>query len=93
DSNGSVTVSGGDVTISSAANGGDNPIDANGTATVEEGVVVANGEAFDPDSIQQMPGGPGMGGDPGQGGQGPGEMPGGGEMPAPTDAPDADQTS
>lgn len=81
DSNGSVTVSGGTVVITSAANGGDGPIDANGELSVADGAVTANGSPWD-ESMATGMGGPGMGGGPG-GGQVPGggQMPGGGQVP------------
>lgn len=69
DSNGTITVSGGDITITSADNGGDSPLDANGEITVTGGTITANGSAYDPATADQ--GGPGGGGG----------MPGGGQMP------------
>ncbi len=77
DSNGSITISGGSVTITSAANGGDGPIDANGAVSVAEGTVVANGAAWDESMATGM--GPG-GGMPGGGGGMPGGQ-GGGQPP------------
>lgn len=70
DSNGTITVSGGDITITSADNGGDSPLDANGEITVTGGNITANGSAYDPATASQ--GGPGGGGG----------MPGGGQMPS-----------
>lgn len=77
DSNGSISISGGTVAITSAANGGDGPLDANGELSVADGTVTANGAAWD----DSMATGGGMGG-PGAGG-GPGQVPGGGQMPGP----------
>lgn len=69
DSNGSITVSGGEVDITSADNGGDGPIDGNGTIDVADGIVTANGSAWDASTAQGMGGGPG-GGPGGAGGPG-----------------------
>lgn len=69
DSNGTVTVTGGSVTITSAANGGDGPIDGNGAVSVADGTVIANGAAWVASMATSM--GPG-GGTPG------GATPGGG---------------
>ncbi|MFV0435436.1 MAG: carbohydrate-binding domain-containing protein [Leucobacter sp.] len=71
DSNGTVTVSGGDITITSAQNGGDGPVDANGEITVTGGTIMANGSEWDAASAQQGPGGMPGGGT----GGGPGRMP------------------
>lgn len=81
DSNGSLTISGGSVDITSAQTGGEGPIDANGSIKVAEGIVTANGSAWD-DSMAVMPGGPGEMGGPGGRAQPPaGGMPTpGGEM-------------
>lgn len=69
DSNGTVTITGGELTITSADNGGDTPLDANGEVTVADGVtIIANGTDWDPATANQM-GGPGGG------------MPGGDRMP------------
>ncbi len=74
DSNGTITITGGELTITSANNGGDGPIDANGEISVADGVtIIANGAEWDPASANRM-GGPG-GGMPGGG------MPGGGQPP------------
>lgn len=73
DSNGSVTITGGQVTITSQANGGEGPIDANGAISVAAGTVIANGQEWD-DSMATANGpggGPGGGGQPPQGGQAP----------------------
>ena len=80
DSNGSVTISGGTVDITSAANGGDGPIDGNGSVEVAEGIVTANGSAYDPATAGGMGGRGGAGGPGGMPGAGgaPGEMPDGG---------------
>lgn len=60
DSNGTLTISGGTVTITSAANGGDGPIDANGAVSVADGIVTANGSAWTESMATGMtPGGPG----------------------------------
>lgn len=69
DSNGTVTASGGEVDITSADNGGDGPIDGNGTVDVSDGIVTANGSAWDASEQGGMGGGPG--GAPGGGGQPP----------------------
>ncbi|WP_336660143.1 carbohydrate-binding domain-containing protein [Leucobacter sp. USHLN153] len=79
DSNGTIAVSGGSITITSAANGGDGPLDGNGSVTLAEGTVVANGNEVDPDTAGQTTGGPGAGGGmggPGAGGQPPAGAPG-----------------
>ena len=71
DSNGSITITGGVIDITSAANGGDGPLDANGKITVSNATITANGAPYDPATAQQMgPGGQG-GGFPGGGGGGP----------------------
>lgn len=86
DSNGGISITGGELTITSADNGGDGPLDANGEITVADSVkIMANGTEWDPESAQQMggPGGPGgqMPDGPG-GGQAPdGQMPPGGPAP------------
>ncbi|MGD9606391.1 MAG: carbohydrate-binding domain-containing protein [Leucobacter sp.] len=81
DSNGSLTISGGTVTITSAANGGDGPIDANGTVAVADGIVTANGAAWDESMATGMGGGMPGGQGGGQGQMPGGEMPGGGQPP------------
>lgn len=73
DSNGSVMITGGAVDITSAANGGEAPIDANGSVQVADGIVTANGSAW----TANMAGMGGMGGGPGGMGGGPGGMGGG----------------
>ena len=60
DSNGSITISGGELDITSAANGGDAPIDANGEASITGGTIMANGAEYDPSTANAGPGG-GMG--------------------------------
>jgi hypothetical protein len=83
DSNGSITISGGTVDITSADNGGDGPIDGNGTIDVADGIVTANGSAWDASSAGGMGGGPGGSGGPGGGGQPPQREDGGtSEQPA-----------
>lgn len=77
DSNGTVTITGGAVDITSAANGGDGPIDGNGTVSVSDGIVTANGAAYKASSAGTGgpgggAGGPGGGGMPGSGSGGPG---------------------
>lgn len=78
DSNGSITITGGSVTITSAANGGDGPIDGNGVVSVAEGTVIANGAAWDASMATGM--GPG-GGMPGGGAMSGGAMLGEGGAP------------
>lgn len=65
DSNGTVTISGGDLDITSAANGGDSPIDANGETTITGGTILANGAEYDPSTANAGPGGGGAGMPPG----------------------------
>lgn len=83
DSNGSITVTGGKTTITSAARGGEMPIDANGSISIASGTVIANGVEYDP-ATARTPGGMGggmngMGGGMGGGRGGrEGEMSGGG---------------
>lgn len=72
DSNGSLTISGGSVDITAVQRGGEGPIDANGGVDVAEGVVTANGSAWDP-STAVMPGGPGGMAEPPGGGTAPGD--------------------
>lgn len=73
DSNGTIAISGGDLDITSAANGGDAPIDANGEASVTGGTIMANGAEYDPSTANTGPGGGGMGMPQGER---PGGMPG-----------------
>ncbi|MGI5952624.1 MAG: carbohydrate-binding domain-containing protein [Brooklawnia sp.] len=62
DSNGTLTITGGQVDITAVERGGDGPVDANGSINVADGIVTANGSAWDAASAA-MPGGPGgMGG-------------------------------
>lgn len=77
DSNGSITVTGGTVTITSAANGGDAPLDANGQIDVADGIITANGAAWSAATADGMAGGPGggRGGGPGGGPDGMGTPP------------------
>lgn len=70
DSNGSLTITGGTVDITSAANGGEAPIDANGSVQVADGIVTANGSAWTAGMAGMGPGG--MGGGGMGGGMGPG---------------------
>lgn len=70
DSNGTITITGGDLTITSADNGGDSPLDGNGEVTVTVATITANGAAYDPATAGRG----GFGGVEG-GGRGPGAMP------------------
>lgn len=84
DSNGTITITGGDLIITSADNGGDSPLDGNGEVTVTGATIIANGAAYDPATANRggFGGGagdgrgPGSGAEPGAGpGPGPGIMP------------------
>ena len=72
DSNGTITVSGGDITITSADNGGDGPLDANGEISVTGVTIMANGSEWDAATADRGPGG-GQGGGAPSGGQPPGQ--------------------
>lgn len=73
DSNGSISLTGGDITVSSAANGGDGPVDANGDVTFEGAKLVANGtQITSVDQIATKMGGGMGGGQTGGFGGGPG---------------------
>jgi hypothetical protein len=66
DSNGIITLTGGDIDITSADNGGDSPLDANGDITLDGATVVANGEEITSvDDLDTGMGGGDMGGGPG----------------------------
>ena len=66
DSNGTASLTGGDITITSAANGGDSPVDTNAGATLDGATLVANGtEITSIDQLQSGMGGGGMRGGPG----------------------------
>lgn len=82
DSNGTITITGGDLTITSADNGGDSPLDGNGEVTVTGATIIANGAAYDPATANRggFGGGAGGGRGPGSGAE-PGAGPGPGTMP------------